>query len=462
MSYELKMDISTRQTQILTPLQQQSLALLALPLLDLREYIAQELRDYPLLEMYTASAESLSDMVERSEFRPEDLRSSEISPGARHKDAFRTQDGGSIDPFLFLGTQTSFTEDLLQQVSSLHIPPEMQSWCTYIIYSLSPRGYLQDTDEELARQMSISLEDARQAIYAVQSLLPTGVGARDLSECLLLQLAQSRMFNRCTVKIVKHHLDDLAAGRYDKIGRALSISKREAFYWCSEIKKLNPIPSKGYCGDAYTQFIVPEASVTRTDSGLSVLMNGDAVPQVVFPEEYRALLNSASDSSTLKFLQENQQKAQLLEKLIDKRQSTLRNVISCIVQLQPEYFYTGPVALHPMTMQQVSELLSLHVSTISRAVSGKYIETPFGVVPLRSLFTTQVAADEAVSAGGVKARLQDLIRREDQRAPLSDKDLCELLQEQNIRISRRTVAKYREELGIPSSSLRRRMDPPVK
>lgn len=460
MSYTLNMDISTRQTQVLTPLQQQSLALLALPLLDLRDYIAQELRDYPLLEMHTARAESLSDMVERSELRPEDLRSSEIPPSSHHKDAFSTQDGGHIDPFLFLGTQTSFTEDLLQQVASLHISPEMRTWCTYIIYSLSPRGYLQDTDEELARQMSISLEDTRQAIYAVQSLLPTGVGARDLSECLLLQLAQSRMFNRYTVKIVKHHLDDLAAGRYDRIGRALGISKQEAFYWCSEIKKLNPIPSKGYSGNAYTQFIVPEATVTRTNPGVSVLMNGDAVPHVVFPEEYCDLLNTTSDSSTLKFLQENQQKSQTLEKLIGKRQTTLQNVITCIAQLQPAYFYDGPVALRPMTMQQISELLSLHTSTISRAVSGKYIETPFGMVSLRSLFTTQVTADQSISAGGAKALLRDLIRQEDQRAPLSDNDLCELLQEKNIHISRRTVAKYREEMGIPSSALRRRMDSP--
>jgi RNA polymerase sigma-54 factor len=455
MSQALKVDINMRQTQVLTPLQQQSLALLALPMLDLQSYIAQEIQDYPLLEMRAAGAESLSDMVERSEFRTEDPRSMEAPARARRADSFRTQSGEDIDPFLFLGTQASFTDDLLQQVSALPISPEMQARCTYLIYSLSPRGYLQDSDEELARQMSISIEDTRQAIYAVQSLVPTGVGARDLSECLLLQLAQSRLFNRCTVNIVKHHLDDLAAGRYDKIGRALNISRQEALRWCDEVRKLNPIPSKGYRQDSYTQYIVPEATVLRTDGGLAVQMNGEAVPEVVLPPEYRELLRSTEDRSTLKFLQGSQQKAQLLGSLIVKRQSTLERLITAIVQLQPEFFYTGPAALRPMTMQQLSDLLSLHTSTVSRAVSGKYIQAPFGMVSLRSLFTAQVTGDAAVSAGSAKARLRELIRQEDRRAPLSDSDLCGLLQEQSIRISRRTVAKYRDELGIPAASRRR-------
>ena len=448
----MSMDQTMRQVQALSPLQQQSLAVLSLPLQDLQEYILGEIQDYPLLEVQSGQAESLSSIVESAHredsHTAEDIRDSGPS--------FRCRDGGWADPLTFLGTKTSFTEDLIQQVSVLDLPRDLLSRCIYIIYSLTPRGYLQDSDEELARQMGVSVHDAQQAVYVVQSLSPDGVGARDLSECLVLQLAQSPYFNEYTVRSAKDHLNDLAAGRYDRIGKALGVSSKEALRWCNEIRKLNPIPSEGYHAHGYTQFAVPEAFVTLEAEGVAVRMNDESVPSVVLPEEYLPLLEGEGDPDTCRFLKDHQQRAALLQKQIDMRRTTLERVIVCMAQLQPEFFRSGKQALRPMTMQQVAARLSVHISTVSRAVNGKYIDTPMGVVALRSLFSAPLpSGGAAVSAAGVKERLRELIRQEDKRYPLSDSELCAALQAQHIQISRRSVANYRGELGILPAALRR-------
>ena len=447
----MSMDQAMRQT--LSPLQQQSLAVLSLPLPELQEYILEEIQDYPLLEVRSGQAESLSSMVESA--RRKENHAAEDVPEAGA--AFRSRDGAWVDPLAFLGTRVSFTEDLIQQVSVLDLPKDLLSRCIYIIYSLTPRGYLQESDEELARQMGVSVYDARQAVYVVQSLLPDGVGARDLSECLVLQLAQSPYFNEYTVGIAKNHLQDLAAGRYDRISKALGIPSKEALRWCNEIRKLNPIPSEGYHAHGYTQFAVPEAFVTLTTEGVAVRMNDESVPTVVLPEEYLPLLSQEVDADARRFLKDHRQRAALLQKQIDMRRTTLEKVIVCMAQLQPEFFRTGKQALRPMTMQQVADRLNVHISTVSRAVNGKYIDTPMGVVALRSLFSAPLpSVGAAISAAGVKERLRELIRQEDKRRPLSDSELCAALQARHIQISRRSVANYRGELGILPAALRRR------
>lgn len=443
----MELNMEQRLSQTLSPLQQQSLALLALPLPELREYLSQQLHDYPLLELSGQGPESLTALVEGLE---EGAAPGEEDPPWSESGIPET----GADPLLFLKRLQTFTDDLLLQLAGLELPPLLRKCCLYIIYSLSPRGYLLDSEEELSRQTGVPLEVIRQAVYAVQSLTPTGVGAHDLSECLVLQLVESKQFNPYTIRIVKDHLDDLAAGRYGRIAAALGISRQEAEHWCAQIRQLNPIPSKGYASGGYVQPVIPEAAITRA---LTVTMNQTAVPVITMAEEYQAMLACAQDPSVRKFLQSNQQQAKSLTAQLDRRQKTLGDVIACVVRRQPDYFRLGPAHLLPMTMGQVAEQLSLHVSTVSRAVSGKYIDTAWGPVALRSLFTSALAD---ASAGGVKTRLLELVRLEDPAAPLSDGDLCALLAAQQISISRRTVAKYRNELNILPASLRRRRPGP--
>lgn len=430
----IDLNLKQAQLQTLSMSQQQSLKLLALPLSELRAYLEQQLLDYPLIEIHAREPESLSALLED--------RQGAASGGGEARE----------DTLQFLGRPQTFTEDLLLQLAAQKLPPEMEKCCTYIIYSLSPRGYLLETEEELSSQTGFPVETVQQAVYAVQSLLPRGVGAHDLVECLILQLVDSRQFNAHTIRIVKDHLDDLAACRYGRIGTALGISKREAEYWCAHIRALDPIPSRGYASGEYTQYFVPEAAV---DGELRVTMERDSVPRLAIAREYREMLHGTTDASARAFLRDTSRQVGLLNGHIRGRQRTLEDVIACIVSLQPEYFRDGQAYLRPMTMQQVADRLSLNISTISRAVNGKYISTVRGSVPLRGLFTA--AVDGVVSAGSVKARIREMVRVEDKSKPLSDEALCRLLQAQQIRISRRTAAKYRAELGIPPASMRRRL-----
>ena len=439
----MELNMAPHLSQHLSPFQQQSLTMLALPLPELREYLSRQLQDYPLLELRDQGTESLTALSERADFPGEEDVFWGDGLAAGRQDA---------DPLLFLRKPQTFTEDLLFQLAALELSPLLRKCCMYIIYSLSPRGYLLDSEEELARQTGIALADIQQAVYVVQSLSPPGVGAHDLSECLVLQLVASKLFNPYTIRIVKDHLDDLAAGRWGRIAAALGISRGEAEHWCAQIRQLNPIPSKGYAGSGYVPPIVPEAAVTRE---LSVIMNQSALPVVAMAEEYQDMLLHARDSSVRQFLLGNLQQSQSLASQLDRRQKTLLDILVCVARLQPEYFQIGPAKLLPMTMEDVASELSLHVSTISRAVNGKYIDTAWGPVALRSLFTGALAG-ESTSTGGVKARLRELIRRENPAAPLSDNQLCALLAAEHIGISRRTVAKYRHERKIPSAASRRR------
>lgn len=431
----IDLNIEQKQLQTLSMNQQQALQLLALPLSELRVYLEQQLRDYPLIEIRGKEPESLSAYLEDHE----------TPPSAYEK-------GDKADPLLFLKSPQTFTEDLLLQLSAQKLPARLEKCCTYIIYSLSPRGYLLDNEEDISAQTGFSIEDVRQAVYVVQSLLPAGVGAHDLSECLVLQLVNSRQFNMYTIRIVKDHLDDLAACRYSKISSALGISRQEAEYWCAHIRKLNPIPSRGYASGEYIQYFVPEAAV---DSDLSIIMNKENVPHLTVAKEYQEMLRRPLEAGTKTFLRDTSKQACTLNSHIHYRQQTIEGVISCIVALQPQYFRGSKVNLRPMTMQQIADMLSLNISTISRAVSGKYITTVHGSIPLRGLFTASVS--DAVSAGSVKVRIRELIRLEDKNSPLSDEALCHLLQAEQINISRRTAAKYRAELGIPASSMRRKV-----
>lgn len=444
----MNLKIEQRHTQVLSLAQQQTLKVLALPLPEIYGYLEQQIQDFPLLEIYGERPESLTRLMEAESMPASPVDGTESWGGGSRLDPDK-----QIDPLLFLTQQKTFTDDLLQQLVPLKLPTHLHDCCRYIVYSLTSQGYLLDRVEELAERTGASLEDVQQSVYIVQDLLPVGVGAQDLSECLLLQLAKSENFNPHTIRIVKDHLADLAAGRYGKISAALGISREETEKWCAFIKNLNPIPSKGYASTEYIQHLIPEASV---DKKLRIAMNRAGLPRVSMGREYQNMLRSQKDPAIQEFLQENQRQAEYLTKQLTYREKTLYRVISCILEMQGDYFKNGADFLKPMSMREIADSLSLHVSTVSRAVNRKYVSTAYGIVELRVLFTNAID-NSNLSAGGVKNRIRDLIRAEDKKAPLSDGMLCKILQTQNIPISRRTVSKYRAELGIASSSQRRRL-----
>lgn len=414
--------------------QQQSLLMLALPLAELREYLAEQLQDYPLLEVKGLDAP-----------RYEGKGESFAAPWNEER-----EEG---EGFVLPSRPETFREHLLFQLSALPLQEGVRRLCIYLIHSLSPRGYLTESEGEIAALTGESLSAVRQAVKIVQSLSPTGVGARDLVQCLLLQMEAKKITHPAPVAIVQEHLQDLARGHYGVIRKKLGLSVEETERWCRLIRTLNPIPSNGYFSGENVGILLPEGAI---GSDLQVEMNQRDTPQVVMEEEYQKMLEQLGEEESRGYLIRSQQQARALTGQIARRQQTLQRLLQCLCIMQPDYFRHGPQALRPMTMGQVAEQLSLHESTVSRAVAGKYVDTPYGMVALRSLFTASLQGEE--SAGGIKAKLAELIEKEDKQNPLSDEALCRLLAAQQIQLSRRTVAKYRSQLGVPSASERKQRE----
>lgn len=414
--------------------QQQSLLMLALPLAELREYLAEQLQDYPLLEVKGLDAP-----------RYEGKGESFAAPWNEER-----EEG---EGFVFPSRPETFREHLLFQLSALPLQEGVRRLCIYLIHSLSPRGYLTESEGEIAALTGESLSAVRQAVKIVQSLSPTGVGARDLVQCLLLQMEAKKITHPAPVAIVRDHLQDLARGHYGVIRKKLGLSAEETERWCRLIRTLDPIPSNGYFSGENVGILLPEGAI---GSDLQVEMNQRDTPQVVMEEEYQKMMEQLGEEESRGYLIRSQQQARALTGQIARRQQTLQRLLQCLCIMQPDYFRHGPQALRPMTMGQVAEQLSLHESTVSRAVAGKYVDTPYGMVALRSLFTASLQGEE--SAGGIKAKLAELIEKEDKQNPLSDEALCRLLAAQQIQLSRRTVAKYRNQLGVPSASERKQRE----
>ena len=296
-----------------------------------------------------------------------------------------------------------------------------------------------------------------QALYFLQSLTPTGVGARSLEECLILQLAQSKDFNEYTLRIVSGGLRLLAQNKVSALAEMLHTDLAQTQRACAAVRALNPIPSRGYASSAPVVRIIPDAMVERSDHQLNLRLNNSFVPQVRLSREYDAVLETLDAGETRKYIEENKVKAESLVKSIRERGRTLQRIILCIIELQPRFFREGQ-GLVPMTMNEVAEHLDMNVSTVSRAVQDKYIVCQRGTVSLRSLFTTGYVSEgnRSVSSATIHDTIRGLIAAEDTACPLSDAALSDAMKNLGFSVSRRTIAKYREEMAIPNSQLRKR------
>lgn len=350
----------------------------------------------------------------------------------------------------------TFLDFLNEQIGQIRLlDRETLPLCRYLIGCLDHRGYLDCSLDELAEETSRSLFELEQALFAVQMLEPAGVGARSLSECLILQLARGKAFNRLTISIARDGLEPLSRRDYGALATMLHVSVKEAKRAADEILALNPIPSRGFPGSETPSFIVPDATFSTAHGHVSVDLNEAILPRLSINEEYLTLLKSTDDPSLAQYLHEKHAEATELLHSVHLRSNTLLRVLLLLSELQCGYFLGGE--LLPMTMRQVAEKLELSNSTVSRAVQNKYIAFNGQTIPLRSLFSAAVVPDRnSISRQAVKQRILHLIRTESTASPLTDETLCAALEVQGITVSRRTVAKYRTELGIASASRRKK------
>ncbi|WP_428940768.1 RNA polymerase factor sigma-54 [Fontivita pretiosa] len=492
------------QRQLLTPRMIQSMEILQLPLMALEERIEQELQSNPVLELREPEPEAAGQIQqELAEARQplaegeQALVVREDSNGAEDFDRlakisefleneefntngsanFRYQSAaydGERDKKLDAMNNTAaraanLTEHLLQQWAFVEAPENIKRAGEAIINYIDAEGYLRTPLEQIQAESKtpLTLEDLQRALTLVQDLEPAGVGARDLRECLLLQLsaieddpelAEGHDFD-LEYALISDHLKDLEMNRYPLISKKLGRSIEEIKAAVRRLARLHPHPGKQIGRDEAPP-ITPDAIVYfDPDTGrYEIEMTNDPAPNLYINGMYRKMLrNKAVDKKTREFLSANVRNARWLIESIEQRRNTIYRVIRAVVDAQKDFFDKGPEYLKPLPMIQVADQLGIHVATVSRAVSEKWIQTPRGVFPLRRFFSggTTSADGEDMSWDAIKEKLKAIIAEEDKRNPLNDDQIVARLKAQGIDIARRTVAKYRKLLNIPTARQRR-------
>jgi RNA polymerase sigma-54 factor len=471
-----KLHLRVAQKQILTPGLVQMVSVLALNRLELREMINQEIMANPVLEEIPeegVTAESYTDeafLKKETESVPETEASNpfdEFDFGSfftQYLDtgAERAANGEreeierpSFDKFL--SSASNLADHLSWQLSVSISTEKVREIAEEIIGNLDENGYLTATLEEIAQSGNFSTEDVEEALALVQEFDPPGVGARDLRECLLLQLKLIDPQNDLAKEIIGDHLKLLQNNQLKEVSRAVNRPVEQVKHAIDVIKRLDPKPGLRY-NKTEPRLVEPDVQFRKVDGEWQVFMNDDDLPQLRLNPTYRRLLaRDAADREVRNYVKERFTAAIQLMKNIEQRKHTILRVCQTILRRQSDYLDYGPDQLKPMMIKEVAEEIGVHPSTVSRAVANKYVHTPQGVLELRSFFSESVNGPQGaeMSLLSLKRRVKQMIDEEDATHPLTDEQITKRLSDEGIHVTRRTVAKYREDLRIPSTHRRR-------
>jgi RNA polymerase sigma-54 factor len=461
--------------QVLSPQLQQSLLILQTPLLELRNLVQQEMETNPVLEELPedsganerSEAEASTDDNFRNEF--EKLASLDAewrdymaqSAGANFDGRRGSKDADEKRQFLFdsIPVQETLQQNLVAQLNQTVLSADERRAAELVIGNIDDDGFLQSTTEEMAMNSGIPQEDFERVLGLIQTFYPAGVGARDLRECLLIQLRREAKEQSLEYRIVSEHMDDLGKHRFLEIARRMAISAEDVQKAADNIARLNPRPGQVFAA-APQNYVLPDVMVEKVDGEYQISFNNEQIPHLRISNLYKDIIASgdAQSSDVKDYIRDKIRSGKFLIRSIHQRQQTIMNISQQIVSRQRDFLEHGPSHLKPMTMAEVAEAVGVHETTVSRAVSGKYMATPQGVFEMKYFFTSgyQTATGESLSNTSVKQAILDLVKHESGGAPLSDHEIVEILTERGIPIARRTVAKYRSELNILPSHMRRK------
>lgn len=445
----MELSLQPKQQLQLSQSQRLSLFVLQLPIDELDSYLLRQSDDNPMLDVELPSlTQSLSyDSLAQDLSGEFGSYSAGVHPLELHENLTDLHDWRT----------PSFNRYIMDQLSQTHlISVEMLPHCLFIAESLDRRGYFTEDLSEIATILNISLDTAEQALFLVQQMHPTGVGARTLEECLFLQLLSSPLLNEYTLKLISQDLTQYHPVDFDKMAQFIQTTPEQARTHWEGICSLNPIPSRGYHHGEPLHYIRPEATVEP--QGELFLPHFPKKEQVKakINTDYAHLVTQSPSDEVVTFLTKHQAAAEQVLFAVSRRASTLTQIITCVVAHQQDYFRDGDKGLRPLSIAQIAQELDLHSSTVSRGIRDKYLATPQGLIPLKSLFSTGITTNaQSTSRVSISSRIKALIEHEDKAKPLSDAKLQSLLAQCSIEISRRTVTKYREELKIPSSTQRK-------
>lgn len=477
--------------QVLAPRMIQSMEILQMPLAELEERIDQEMAENPLLQKVDVqrdgdmpqadgpdfeqaplkdverrelvagqednNASDFERLVEIAEEWPDDNYTSGSKPSGNRMD----EDGDRAHDVMANAEERPQTlhEYLIEQFHYFKVSPEVRAFGEYLIQNLDANGRMQSSLPEMVQVFgqSIDLSKADEALKLVQKLDPPGVGARDLRECLLLQIKPDTPLREMLIAIISGHLDDIMQNRLPLIQRKTGYSLDDIKATIEQMGTLNPYPGRGF-EPMPVQSVTADLRVAKNEEGKWIVeLIDEYVPQLRISKRYLRLLEGNPDPQTKEFVKKKIESAKWLIDAIEQRYQTLRKVAQAIVDRQADFLEEGPDHIKPLKMQDIADVVGVHVTTISRAVGDKHIETPRGIFPLKRFFGggTTTADGEEVAWDIIRIKLKEVVDNEDKRNPLSDDEIVEALAKHGFQLARRTVTKYRKALNIPSSRQRR-------
>ena len=414
---DFSLNIKQELKLILTQEMKLSLNILEMSSMDLEKFIEKEFSKNPLLEIDFSSKN------------------------------YNSKGDGSEEssPFDFISEEKNLIDFLEEQLGFLKISKEMRFLCTFIVNNLDKRGFLTITREELKSGCGFPLKDIDKAVEIVKSLEPVGIGAKNLEECLIIQLHKKNIIDQKLEYIITHFMQELASSKYDIICSKLNITEEYVVEYLKIIRSLNPLPSRGfYMGDTI-RYIEPDAEIKNIDGKYIVVMSEKNIPKL----KLKSIENAQEISGEMKNYFNS---ANNIIRCIEKRQLTLKNILDVILEKQYGYFSNPQGKLNSLTLKDVSSILKIHNSTVSRAIKNKYILTERGIKRVKDMF---IIDNKKIL---VKEKIEELILNEDRYNPLHDNEIVLLLEKENMKIARRTVVKYREELGIKPAHKRKLTD----
>lgn len=453
-----------RQKVTLSPQVYQGLSILAMPVAELQQTIEVEMLENPVLEVDELESEPLDgeeplDSAEEERSWDEWLEMYEdldqIEPTAP-----RDPNAEHANTEEFVGGVQTFDDYLIGQLALLDLSADVHNAAMAVVGSLDDDGFFTGSLDEVAALVGATVEDAEKGLDAVQQLDPPGVGARDLAEALCLEMESLGLDEPLLTRIIKEHLDDVAGNHFRKVARALRIDEDEVRRLVELLRSLNPRPAGAFSPGPSPGYIVPDVTIRRFDDEWLIIPNNEALPTLKVSPRYRAMLKTGStaDDETKRYLKDKIRSAESFIRNVDRRKDTVSRITQIILEAQRDFFEDGKGPLRPLRLEDVAVEIGVHLSTVSRGVTGKYMATPYGLFELKHFFSggyrTSTGMD--VAATTIKQRLKEIVRDEPLAKPYSDQKIAELLTAEGVVVARRTVAKYREEMGIEPSWARKR------
>lgn len=466
MRHEMRPEL--QQRLVMTPKLQQAIKLLQMPALELQQKLKHELLHNPMLEDVEDADDEEEQEVETSSAEDEGefkAGEDEIDWDRYLKDGFEMggQEIGeredSDDYYERVPVVRSSLEDyLMSQLRMSIASPEELKIGEFIIGSLDSNGFLTCSVEDVASYTGADLKQVQEVLAVIKTFDPSGVGAADLRESLLIQLGQLGLSESLAARLVRDHLDDLLEKRYREIARSLKKTVKEIQVAADVVAGLDPRPGTRYSSEE-PRYIVPDLIVDKVEDGYVVQLNDRNIPRLRVSRAYRDILSGARKKNKKEedYVKKKLDSARWLIRTIDQRRRTMVKVMQAILDAQRSFFDKGVEHIKPLTLQQIANVVEMHESTVSRVTNGKYVQTPRGVYELKYFFSPGLKTDngEDASSKRIKARIQEMVETENKKKPLSDQDIAARLKDDGFSVARRTVAKYRDQLGILRARMRK-------